>query len=71
MLTNIQLAEVLATIFYTLLGFGLFLGCYMVIDRLSGFSLRREILEEHNMAVAIVIGALLIALSILISAVIQ
>ena len=71
MFANIQLAEVLATIFYTLLGFGLFLGCYIIIDRLSGFSLRRELIDEHNMAVAIVIGALLIALAILIAAVIQ
>lgn len=71
MLGNIVLAEVAATIFYTVLGFGLFLGCYAVIDRLSGFSLRREILEEHNMAVAVVIGALLIALAILIAAVVD
>ena len=68
---DIRIAEVLATIFYTLLGLGLFIFSYVVIDKITHFSLHEEIGEKQNVAVAILIGAVAISLAILISSVIR
>ena len=70
-LADIKLAEVFATVFYALLGLILFIVSYMVIDKLTRFSLHEELAEKQNAAVAIVIGAVAIALAILLAAVIR
>jgi uncharacterized membrane protein YjfL (UPF0719 family) len=63
--------EVTATIFYTLLGLGLFIFSYIVIDWLSPIDLHQEMAEKGNIAVAIVIGAVMISLALLIASIIQ
>ncbi|MBT8426027.1 MAG: DUF350 domain-containing protein [Boseongicola sp.] len=70
MLANIIAAEVVATIFYTLLGLLLLGVSWKLIEWLSPFSLRQEIEEDQNLAIAVLIGSLFISISILISAVI-
>ncbi|NND43009.1 MAG: DUF350 domain-containing protein [Silicimonas sp.] len=70
MLANIIAAEVVATIFYTLLGLFLLGVSWKLIEWLSPFSLRQEIEEDQNLAIAVLIGSLFISISILISAVI-
>ncbi len=70
MFETIVLAEVVATIFYTLLGLVLLGICWKLIEWLSPFSLRREIEEDQNLAIAVLIGSLFISIAILISAVI-
>lgn len=70
MLANIIAAEVVATIFYTLLGLVLLGVCWKLIEWLSPFSLRQEIEEDQNLAIAVLIGSLFISIAILISAVI-
>lgn len=67
---RIEVAEVVSTIFYTGLGLGLFILCWMVIEWLTPFSLRKEIEAEQNLAIAILMGAVFISLAILIAAVI-
>ncbi|MFV0359159.1 DUF350 domain-containing protein [Tropicimonas sp.] len=69
-MAGIQLAEVFGTIFYTFLGFGLLVICWLVIERITPFSLRREIEEDHNIAIAVMMAALFLSLSIIIAAVI-
>ena len=70
-LANIQAAEVVATVFYTLLGLGLFILSYVVIDWLSPIDLHEEMAEKGNIAVAIVIGSVMISLALLIASIIQ
>jgi uncharacterized membrane protein YjfL (UPF0719 family) len=70
-LMNIRVEEVTATIFYTLLGLGLFIFSYIVIDWLSPIDLHQEMAEKGNIAVAIVIGAVMISLALLIANIIQ
>ncbi|MEO1458809.1 MAG: DUF350 domain-containing protein, partial [Pseudomonadota bacterium] len=57
-------------IFYTALGLGLFIASYWVIEKITPFSLRREIEEDQNLAVAVLMAAVFLSLAILISAVI-
>ncbi len=67
---EVRLAEVVSTIIYTGLGVTLMYVSWLVLDLITPFSLRKEIAEEKNMAVAIVVGALFIAIASIIAAVI-
>ena len=70
MLENILVAEIIGTIFYTFMGLGLLVVCWMFIEWISPFSLRREIEEDQNLAIAVLIGCLFLSMSIIIAAVI-
>ncbi len=63
-------SELLATVVYTFLGLFLFIACFWIIDKITHFSLEKEIIDEHNNAVAILMGAVAIALALIIAAVI-
>jgi len=66
----IQIAEVIGTIVYSFIGLGLMVLFWAIVEWITPFSLRREIEEEHNMAIAVLMGAAFLSLSIMISAVI-
>ena len=70
MLDAINLAEVIATIFYTVLGVILLGLSWKVIEWMTPFSLRKEIEEDQNLAIAVLIGSLFVSISLLIGAVI-
>lgn len=70
MLSEIVLAEVIGTVFYTFLGLGLLALCWVLIEQMTPFSLRKEIEEDQNIAVAVLIAALFVSLSIIVAAVI-
>jgi len=70
MLDAINPAEVVATIFYVILGLVLLGVSWKAIELFTPFSLRKEIEEDQNMAIAVLIGSLFISVSILIGAVI-
>nr|WP_240978772.1 DUF350 domain-containing protein [Longimicrobium terrae] len=53
---------------YAVLGIVLFVGAFMLMDRLTPGSLWKEIIDEHNTALAIVVGAMSIGISIVIAA---
>ncbi|KAJ55972.1 hypothetical protein ACMU_09410 [Actibacterium mucosum KCTC 23349] len=65
----IQLSEVVSTILYTALGVVLMGVCWKVIDWLTPFPIMKEIEQDQNMALSILIGSIFIALSIIIAAV--
>ena len=67
---EISLAEVVSTILFTGLGVSLMYISWLILDLITPFSLRKEIAEEQNLAVAIVVGALFIAIASIIAAVI-
>ena len=67
---DIKLGQILSTIVYGVLGFLLFLTSLWVMEKVTHFSIRKEIIEEHNMSLAIVLGAFYIAMGLIISAVV-
>ncbi|WP_170384140.1 DUF350 domain-containing protein [Ruegeria atlantica] len=69
-LAAIQIAEIISTIFYTLLGVTLMWCVWKVIDWMTPFSVVHEIEKDQNIALAILIGLLFVAVSIIIAAVI-
>ncbi len=70
MFESIVLGDVVSTIFFSLLGLGLLGLCWMAISAMSPFSIRKEIEEDHNTALAVLISAVFIAMAIIIAAVI-
>ena len=67
-----ELAPVIVTTaIFTAFGLLVFGLAYIIIVKASPFSIRKEIEEDHNTALAIVIGAVIIGISLIISAAIQ
>jgi putative membrane protein len=61
----------LGTIVYSLIGMALFALAFFVVQKIVPFSLRKEIEEDQNTALAIIIGSIFIALAIIIQAAIR
>jgi putative membrane protein len=53
---------------FALLGIIIFVVAFKVIDKTTPFQLWKEIIEEHNTALAILLGAMSIGLCIIIAA---
>ena len=67
-----ELAPVIVTTaIFTAFGLLIFGIAYIIIVKASPFSIRKEIEEDHNTALAIVIGAIIIGISIIVAAAIQ
>lgn len=53
---------------YALVGVAVFWLCFVVIDKLTPYDLWGEIVEKKNMALAIVVGSMCIAIGLIVSA---
>lgn len=56
------------SIIYSLLGVAVFALSFLLISKLTPFSIRKEIEEDQNTSLGIIIGSIIIGLSIIISA---
>ena len=57
-----------AAAIYAVLGIVLFAVAFFAIERMTPGTLWRELIDEHNTALAIVVGAMAIGVSIIIAA---
>ncbi|HVW26056.1 MAG TPA: DUF350 domain-containing protein [Polyangiaceae bacterium] len=62
-----MLHSLLLTFAYSLLGIVVFAISFAVIAKVVPFSIRKEIEEDQNVALAILIGAVILGLSIIIA----
>lgn len=53
---------------FALMGVLVFWVCFLIIDKLTPYDLWAEIVEKKNMALAIVVGAMCIAIGLIVSA---
>lgn len=60
--------NLIAASVYAALGIVIFVLAFLVLDRLTPGSLWKEIIEEHNTALAVLVGAISIGISIVIAA---
>jgi len=58
----------LSSTIFTALGLALFVLAYYLVQKLTPFSIRKEIEEDHNTAMAIVLGAIIIGIAMIVSA---
>lgn len=59
--------NILNALIYAVLGIFIFVVVFAIIDKLTPYHLWKEIVEDHNMALAILIGAMSIGLCIIIA----
>jgi putative membrane protein len=62
------LRNLAAAAVYAALGIVLFVLAFGIINRLTPGTLWKELIEEHNTALAVVVGAMAIGISIIIAA---
>ena len=64
-------APMVAALLYATIGLAIFGLAFIVVDRLTPYHLWKEIVDEKNTALAIVVGAVAIGISIIVSAAIR
>ena len=60
--------QLIATLAFTILGLLLFALAFWIIGKVTPFSIRKELEEDQNTAIAIVIAAIIIGISLIVSA---
>lgn len=61
-------AHALSTIVFVLIGLAFFGIAFWIITKVAGFSVRKEIEEDQNTALAVVIGSVIIGIALIVSA---
>ena len=64
-------SAVFGSVLYALLGVGVFWLCFIVVDKLTPYDLWGEIVERKNTALAIVVGAMCVAIGLIVAAAIH
>jgi putative membrane protein len=57
-----------AAIVFALIGIVVFVGAFVLIDKMTPYDLWKEIVEEKNLALAVLVGAMSIGICIIIAA---
>ena len=64
----VPLGNVVAALVFAFVGILIFVIAFMVMDKLTPYHLWKEIVQEHNTALAILVGAMSIGICIIIAA---
>ena len=67
----IPLANVISALVFTFIGIFVFVLTFIIMDKLTPYHLWKEIVQEHNMALAILVGAMSIGICIIIASAIH
>lgn len=62
------LVNVLNAVVYAVLGILIFVLAFMLLDKLTPYHLWKEVVHEHNVALAILVGSLSLGLCLIIAA---
>lgn len=68
---NMLMSNLAATIAFILVGMLLFALCLWLIVKLAPFSVRKEIEEDQNTSLGIIIGSMILGIAIILAAAIQ
>jgi putative membrane protein len=64
----VNMSSLLNALVYSVLGILIFVIAFLIIDKMTPYHLWKEIVEDKNVALAILIGALSIGMCIIIAA---
>ncbi|PYV81190.1 MAG: DUF350 domain-containing protein [Acidobacteria bacterium] len=64
---GIQLNNVVNAVVYAAIGIVIFAGAFLIIDKVTPYNLWKEIVQEHNTALAILLGAMSLGICIIIA----
>jgi uncharacterized membrane protein YjfL (UPF0719 family) len=62
-----QISNVLNAIIFAAIGIVIFAGAFVVIDKVTPYNLWKEIVQEHNTALALLLGTMSIGICIIIA----
>ena len=62
---------VVDSILYSVLGTAVLLAAFALIEKVLPFSMRKEVAEDHNVALGIILGAFILGVSLIISSAIR
>jgi len=62
-----QLGNVINAVVYAAIGIVIFAGAFLVIDKVTPYNLWKEIVQEHNTALAILLGAMSLGICVIIA----
>lgn len=65
---TLHITNFVLSIVYTVLGLAVFAAAFFIFEKITPFSIRKEIEEDQNIALAIMFGAVIIGLALIISA---
>ena len=68
---GIQINNVVNASVYAAMGIVIFSGAFLVLDKITPYNLWKEIVQEHNLALAILLGAMSLGLCVIIAAAIH
>jgi uncharacterized membrane protein YjfL (UPF0719 family) len=68
---GIQVTNVANAIVYAAIGIVIFAGAFIIIDKVTPYHLWKEIVQEHNTALAILLGAMSLGICIIIASAIH
>ena len=66
--TGLQMAQFIETIVYVILGMVVFGIGFLLVEKITPFSIRKEIEEDQNTSLGIIIGSVILGLAIIIAA---
>ena len=67
----VPIANVISALVFTFLGILVFVIAFIVMDKVTPYHLWKEIVQEHNIALAILVGAMSIGICIIIASAIH
>ena len=59
---------VVGSVIFALIGVAIFLVCFVIVDKLTPYKLWDEIVGKQNVALAIVVGSMCIAIGLIVAA---
>lgn len=65
---GVQIANVVNAIVYAAIGIIIFALAFAIIDKVTPYNLWKEIVQEHNTALALLLGAMSLGICIIIAA---
>jgi len=68
---NLDPGALVATIVYSLIGMGLFMLAFWLFEKMAPFSIRKEIEDDQNTALGVIMGSTMIGIAIIVAAAIQ
>ena len=67
----LQPTAILGSILYAVIGVVVFWVCFIIVDKITPYDLWREIVEKQNQALALVVAAMCLGISIIVAAAIH
>jgi putative membrane protein len=64
----IQVSNVVNAIVYAAIGIVIFAASFVILDKATPYNLWKEIVQEHNVALAILLGAMSLGICVIIAA---